>query len=366
MTDSMSRRIKFESLTPAQLKTVLGEYNNHMKYIQERLDIKISQRQGDFCLSGDILGVERGERIIYKLVDEAQNTKDISAEELHLIIQSSISRAEDIAADEEGDDEEDADNLDAASDFTPISLRTRNGKISPRGGNQQRYVRDILSSDVSFGIGPAGTGKTYLAVACAVDMLERNEIERILLVRPAVEAGEKLGFLPGDLTQKIDPYLRPLYDALYEMLGFDKVGKMLEKQIIEVAPLAYMRGRTLNNSFVILDEAQNTTPEQMKMFLTRLGFGSRAVITGDITQVDLPRGSKSGLAQAMEILSGIEEIHITKFDSKDVVRHQLVQKIVEAYDVFDEEQLALQEKRKFERMKEQERKQAINDAAAKL
>ena len=365
MTDSMSRRIKFESLTPAQLKTVLGEYNNHMKYIQQRLDIKISQRQGDFCLSGDILGVERGERIIYKMVDEAQNTKDISAEELHLIIQSSLSRDEDIEADEAqlADEEED---LDAPSDFTPISLRTRNGKIIPRGGNQQRYVRDILSSDVSFGIGPAGTGKTYLAVACAVDMIERNEIERILLVRPAVEAGEKLGFLPGDLTQKIDPYLRPLYDALYEMLGFDKVGKMLEKQIIEVAPLAYMRGRTLNNSFVILDEAQNTTPEQMKMFLTRLGFGSRAVITGDITQVDLPRGSKSGLAQAMEILSGIEEIHITKFDSKDVVRHQLVQKIVEAYDVFDEEQLALQEKRKFERMKEQERKQAINDAAAKL
>ena len=365
MTDSMSRRIKFESLTPAQLKTVLGEYNNHMKYIQQRLDIKISQRQGDFCLSGDILGVERGERIIYKMVDEAQNTKDISAEELHLIIQSSLSRDEDIEADEAqlADEEED---LDAPSDFTPISLRTRNGKIIPRGGNQQRYVRDILSSDVSFGIGPAGTGKTYLAVACAVDMLERNEIERILLVRPAVEAGEKLGFLPGDLTQKIDPYLRPLYDALYEMLGFDKVGKMLEKQIIEVAPLAYMRGRTLNNSFVILDEAQNTTPEQMKMFLTRLGFGSRAVITGDITQVDLPRCSKSGLAQAMEILSGIEEIHITKFDSKDVVRHQLVQKIVEAYDVFDEEQLALQEKRKFERMKEQERKQAINDAAAKL
>nr|WP_313975678.1 PhoH family protein [uncultured Psychrobacter sp.] len=366
MTDSISRRIHFESLTAAQLKTVLGEYNNHMKYIQERLDIKISQRQGDFCLSGDILGVERGERIIYKMVDEAQNTKDISAEELHLIIQSSIARDEDIEADKQLAAEEDADNLEAATDFTPISLRTRKGKIIPRGGNQQRYVRDILASDVSFGIGPAGTGKTYLAVACAVDMLERNEIERILLVRPAVEAGEKLGFLPGDLTQKIDPYLRPLYDALYEMLGFDKVGKMLEKQIIEVAPLAYMRGRTLNNSFVILDEAQNTTPEQMKMFLTRLGFGSRAVITGDITQVDLPRGHKSGLAQAMDILSGIEEIHITKFDSKDVVRHQLVQKIVEAYDVFDEEQLALQEKRKFERMKEQERKQAISDAAAKL
>ena len=365
MTDSMSRRIKFESLTPAQLKTVLGEYNNHMKYIQQRLDIKISQRQGDFCLSGDILGVERGERIIYKMVDEAQNTKDISAEELHLIIQSSLARDEDIEEDaaQLEDNEED---LDAPSEFTPISLRTRNGKIIPRGGNQQRYVRDILSSDVSFGIGPAGTGKTYLAVACAVDMIERNEIERILLVRPAVEAGEKLGFLPGDLTQKIDPYLRPLYDALYEMIGFEKVGKMIEKQIIEIAPLAYMRGRTLNNSFVILDEAQNTTPEQMKMFLTRLGFGSRAVITGDITQVDLPRGSKSGLAQAMEILSGIEEIHITKFDSKDVVRHQLVQKIVEAYDVYDDEQFALQEKRKFERMKEQERKQVVADAAAKL
>ena len=365
MTDSMSRRIHFESLTPAQLKTVLGEYNNHMKYIQQRLDIKISQRQGDFCLSGDILGVERGERIIYKMVDEAQNTKDISAEELHLIIQSSLARDEDMEEDKKQLADK-AEDLDAPSDFTPISLRTRNGKIVPRGGNQQRYVRDILSSDVSFGIGPAGTGKTYLAVACAVDMIERNEIERILLVRPAVEAGEKLGFLPGDLTQKIDPYLRPLYDALYEMIGFEKVGKMIEKQIIEIAPLAYMRGRTLNNSFVILDEAQNTTPEQMKMFLTRLGFGSRAVITGDISQVDLPRGTKSGLAQAMEILSGIEEIHITKFDSKDVVRHQLVQKIVEAYDIYDDEQLALQEKRKFERMKEQERKEAINNAAAKL
>lgn len=358
----MSRHVTFESLTPAQLKTVLGEYNNHIKYLQDRLDIKISQRQGDFILSGDLIGVERGERILYKLADEAQNSKDISAAELHLIIQSSISR------DQEDEQMLDANenDLDAPSDFTPISLRTRKGKIVPRGGNQQRYVKNVLSSDVSFGIGPAGTGKTYLAVACAVDLLERNEIERILLVRPAVEAGEKLGFLPGDLTQKIDPYLRPLYDALYEMLGFEKVGKMLERQIIEVAPLAYMRGRTLNNSFVILDEAQNTTPEQMKMFLTRLGFGSRAVITGDITQVDLPRGSKSGLTQAMEILKDIEEIHITKFDSKDVVRHQLVQKIVEAYDIFDDEQLELQEKRKFERIKEQERKQAITDAAAKL
>ncbi|TXD98562.1 PhoH family protein [Psychrobacter frigidicola] len=367
----MSRHIKIEFLTTAQLKTVLGEYNYNLKYLQERLDIKINQRQGDFTISGDLSGVEIGERVLYKLVDEAQNSKDISPAELHLIIQSSIARDQDIeddmpATDSDGQDGSE-DNLDSPSDFTPISLRTRNGKIVPRGGNQQRYVKDILSSDVSFGIGPAGTGKTYLAVACAVDMIERKEIERILLVRPAVEAGEKLGFLPGDLTQKIDPYLRPLYDALYEMIGFDKVGKMIERQEIEIAPLAYMRGRTLNNSFVILDEAQNTTPEQMKMFLTRLGFGSRAVITGDITQVDLPRGTKSGLAQAMEILSDIEEIHITKFDSKDVVRHQLVQKIVEAYDEFDEKEEILKEKRKQERFViEQERKQAIADATSKL
>jgi len=374
LTESISRNIKFEFLTQAQLKTVLGEYNKHLKYIQERLDIKISQRKTDFCLSGDITGVERGERIIYKLVDEAQNSKDISAEELHLIIQASLSRDEDMAYDQDStddarvDDSEDDDDLDASNEFTPISLRTRKGKIIPRGGNQQRYVKNVLTSDVSFGIGPAGTGKTYLAVACAVDMIERNEIERILLVRPAVEAGEKLGFLPGDLTQKIDPYLRPLYDALYEMLGFEKVGKMIERQIIEVAPLAYMRGRTLNNSFVILDEAQNTTPEQMKMFLTRLGFGSRAVITGDISQVDLPRGTKSGLAQALDILSGIDEIHITKFGSKDVVRHHLVQKIVEAYDIFDGEQLVIDEKRKQQRIAEQERKQAqaVANAASKL
>lgn len=364
MTQSISRNIQFEFLTQAQLKTVLGEYNKHIKYIQERLDIKISQRKTDFCISGDITGVERGERIIYKLVDEAQNSKDITAEEVHLIIQSSISRDEDMK--EDALKSENAENSDSTNEFTPISLRTRKGRIIPRGGNQQRYVQNVLTSDVSFGIGPAGTGKTYLAVACAVDMIERNEIERILLVRPAVEAGEKLGFLPGDLTQKIDPYLRPLYDALYEMIGFEKVGKMIERQEIEVAPLAYMRGRTLNNSFVILDEAQNTTPEQMKMFLTRLGFGSRAVITGDITQVDLPRGSKSGLTQALEILSGIEEIHVTKFDSKDVVRHQLVQKIVEAYDIYDDEQLIVEEKRKQERIKEQDRREAMARAAAKL
>ncbi|WP_219848210.1 MULTISPECIES: PhoH family protein [Psychrobacter] len=364
MTDTISRHVTFEHLTQAHLKTILGEFNNHLKYLQERLDIKISQRNGDFTLSGDLGGVELGERILYKLADEAQNSKDISPQELHLIIQSSLARDDDDVIDNtptaKNDDDNNSADFDEPKDFTPVTLRTRKGKIIPRGGNQQRYVKNILTSDISFGIGPAGTGKTYLAVACAVDMIERNEIERILLVRPAVEAGEKLGFLPGDLTQKIDPYLRPLYDALYEMIGFEKVGKMIERQEIEIAPLAYMRGRTLNNSFVILDEAQNTTPEQMKMFLTRLGFGSRAVITGDISQVDLPRGTKSGLAQAMEILSDIDEIHITKFDSKDVVRHHLVQKIVEAYDEFDEEQERIKEKRKQERLAEQEQSRLAN------
>lgn len=216
-----------------------------------------------------------------------------------------------------------------------MALRTKKGMIRPRGLNQQRYVKEILGNDINFGIGPAGTGKTYLAVACAVDALEREQVRRILLVRPAVEAGEKLGFLPGDLAQKIDPYLRPLYDALYEMLGFEYVAKLIERQVIEIAPLAYMRGRTLNNSFIILDESQNTTVEQMKMFLTRIGFGSTAVITGDVTQVDLPKGTKSGLAQVIEVLKDVPGISFTHFMPKDVVRHPLVQRIVEAYERFD-------------------------------
>lgn len=341
MTQSISRTVTFATTTPDHLKAMLGEYNNHIKYLQERLNIKISHRGEQFVIQGDLTAVERAEFILHKLHSETSSGKPMKAEELHLIIQSSLSR--------EQLPETDDNNTPQKVKTPPVYLNTRKGKIIPRGKNQQGYVKGILVHDVSFGVGPAGTGKTYLAVACAVDMLERNEIERILLVRPAVEAGEKLGFLPGDLTQKIDPYLRPLYDALYEMLGFEKVGKLLEKQIIEIAPLAYMRGRTLNNSFVILDEAQNTTPEQMKMFLTRLGFGSRAVITGDITQVDLPRGHQSGLAQALKILANIKEIHITKFESKDVVRHHLVQKIVEAYDVFDAQELAEKERRQQER-----------------
>lgn len=214
-------------------------------------------------------------------------------------------------------------------------IRTKKCNIKPRGNNQQLYVTAVQRNDINFGIGPAGTGKTYLAVACAVESLLKDEVERILLVRPAVEAGEKLGFLPGDLSQKVDPYLRPLYDALFEMLGFDTVGKLIERNVIEVAPLAYMRGRTLNNAFIILDESQNTTREQMKMFLTRIGFGSTAVITGDPSQIDLPRGVKSGLKHAIEVLADVEGISMTHFDAKDVVRHPLVQRIVQAYDIFE-------------------------------
>jgi phosphate starvation-inducible PhoH-like protein len=211
-------------------------------------------------------------------------------------------------------------------------IRTARAKIKLRGQHQREYVANIRRHDINFGVGPAGTGKTWLAVACAVEALERNEVQRIMLVRPAVEAGEKLGFLPGDLSEKIDPYLRPLYDALYEMVGFDKVAKLMERNVIEVAPLAYMRGRTLNSSFVILDESQNTTPEQMKMFLTRIGFGSCAVITGDVTQVDLPKHIKSGLSHALTVLEGEKGIGVARFDSRDVVRHPLVQRIVEAYE----------------------------------
>ncbi|MBQ5669390.1 MAG: PhoH family protein, partial [Tidjanibacter sp.] len=234
-----------------------------------------------------------------------------------------------------------------------FNIKTKRGLIKPRSETQNSYIQNILSHDVSFGIGPAGTGKTYLAVAAAVDALERQEVRRILLTRPAVEAGEKLGFLPGDLTQKVDPYLRPLYDALFEMLGFEKVEKLIERQIIEIAPLAYMRGRTLNDSFIILDEGQNTTSEQMKMLLTRIGFNSKAVITGDITQIDLPKNVKSGLKVAIEVLSEVDEVSFDFFTSTDVVRHPIVAKIVQAYEGFEKEQ-------------EKERKRIRDEKFAKL
>ncbi|MEL0027227.1 MAG: PhoH family protein, partial [Perlucidibaca sp.] len=265
--------------------------------------------------------VQAASTVLNDLYAQTADTEDLTPEMVHLHLQQS-------------ELSEKVDNT-VAFPSDEVVIRTKRVRIKPRGGHQREYVKTIRRFDINFGIGPAGTGKTWLAVACAVDALEKSEVQRILLVRPAVEAGEKLGFLPGDLSEKINPYLRPLYDALYEMLGFERVAKLIDRQVIEVAPLAYMRGRTLNHAFIILDEGQNTTPEQMKMFLTRLGYGSKAVITGDITQVDLPRGTQSGLAQALQILDQVPGIHITRFQSRDVVRHPLVMRIVDAYDAWD-------------------------------
>jgi len=303
------------------LANLCGQYNEHLKLIEKRLNVIINNRATDFQITGDASLVKKVAQLLKQMYFDACQGKEINLEQVHLSLQQSGI-------------EQDDSQLEGAAD-AGIVIRARKVMVKPRGPNQQKYVRSILTHDINFGIGPAGTGKTYLAVACAVEALEKEEIERILLVRPAVEAGEKLGFLPGDLAQKVDPYLRPLYDALFEMLGYERVAKLIEKNVIEIAPLAYMRGRTLNNSFVILDESQNTTREQMKMFLTRIGFGSTAVITGDITQIDLPKGTPSGLRHAAEVLDGVDGIGFSYFSSKDVVRHHLVQHIVEAYDRYD-------------------------------
>jgi len=296
----------------------------HMRQIEQRLGIHINARGNQFLLSGPAVNVAAGRELLIHLYAEVCQGVGLSPESLHLQLQDP--RLENLA---------EASDSEASVEAIQI-LRTKRVSIKPRGKNQQGYVRTIQQCDINFGIGPAGTGKTYLAVACAVEALLEERVRRILLVRPAVEAGEKLGFLPGDLSQKIDPYLRPLYDALYEMLGFETVNKYIERNIIEVAPLAFMRGRTLNNAFIILDEAQNTTREQMKMFLTRIGFGSTAVITGDATQIDLPRGAQSGLTHVSNILSEVEGIGFTFFGNKDVVRHPMVQRIVEAYDAHED------------------------------
>ena len=296
-----------------------GQLDAHLRQIEQRLGIQINARGNQFLLKGPQNNVIAGRELLTQLYSDVCQGVGLSPESLHLHLQQA-----------------DLESLTEASGDSAVEaiqvIRTKRASIKPRGKNQQGYVRTIKQCDINFGVGPAGTGKTYLAVACAVEALLEERVRRILLVRPAVEAGEKLGFLPGDLSQKIDPYLRPLYDALYEMLGFETVNKYIERNIIEVAPLAFMRGRTLNNAFIILDEAQNTTREQMKMFLTRIGFGSTAVITGDATQIDLPRGSQSGLTHASNILTGVEGIGFTWFANKDVVRHPLVQRIVEAYD----------------------------------
>lgn len=315
-TNTAPHQVTLEPIDSQQLAILCGPFDSHLRQIETRLGITINNRGNDFQLIGnDELVVAAGE-LLGQLASEVTSGVNLTSDKVHLFLQESGVEA----------------LSDAEVDGNDFIIATRKKSIKPRGRNQIGYIRAIRSNDINFGVGPAGTGKTYLAVACAVEALEQEQVRRILLVRPAVEAGEKLGFLPGDLSQKIDPYLRPLYDALYEMLGFERVEKLIEKNVIEVAPLAYMRGRTLNDSYIILDESQNTTVEQMKMFLTRVGFGSTVVVTGDITQIDLPNKTMSGLRHVLTVLKDINGISFTHFSSRDVVRHPLVQRIVEAYD----------------------------------
>ncbi len=301
-----------------RLANLCGPVDEHLRLLERRLGVEINNRGNRFRIIGEDDAVIAATRVIERLYQVA-GKEQLNQARVHLYLQQS---GVDELVDGEVEDE--------------LEIRTRHLRIRARGPNQKRYLQNILEHDANFGVGPAGTGKTYLAVACAVDALMTERVRRLILVRPAVEAGERLGFLPGDLAQKIDPYLRPLYDALYEMLGFERVAKLIDQRVIELAPLAYMRGRTLNDSFIILDEAQNTTVEQMKMFLTRIGFGSTVVITGDITQVDLPRGQLSGLRQVIEVLRDIDGISFTFFSARDVVRHPLVQRIVSAYDTHEQ------------------------------
>jgi phosphate starvation-inducible protein PhoH and related proteins len=301
-----------------RLVELCGPLDEHLRLIESRLGVEIRRRGNRFQIVGPVPAGKRAEAVLQSLYARAQR-EPVDGERVHIALQE---------LGMEGGPVE-AGGPDSADE---LKVHTARGAIRARGANQTEYLVNVRSHDLTFGIGPAGTGKTYLAVACAVEALQSEKVRRIVLVRPAVEAGERLGFLPGDLSQKVDPYLRPMYDALYEMLGFERVAKLIERNVIEVAPLAFMRGRSLNDSFVILDEAQNTTNEQMKMFLTRIGFGSKAVVTGDITQVDLPSAKQSGLRTVIEILRGVRGIAFTMFTSRDVVRHPLVQRIVQAYE----------------------------------
>ena len=294
-----------------RMANLCGQFDEHLRQIEQRLDIRINSRGNRFQLSGESDSTAVARDVIQELFSLTE-AEHLDPERVHLCLQESLRGA-------------------VGPRREPLVFHTRRRDIRARGPNQAAYARAMRGRDLIFGIGPAGTGKTYLAVAAGVEALDADAVRRIVLVRPAVEAGERLGFLPGDMSQKVDPYLRPIYDALYEMMGFEHVGRLIERNIIEIAPLAFMRGRTLNESFVILDEAQNTTVEQMKMFLTRIGFGSRAVVTGDLTQTDLPPGRQSGLAHVNRILRGVKGVQFVHFGPEDVVRHQLVQRIVEAY-----------------------------------
>ncbi|HVR81475.1 MAG TPA: PhoH family protein [Luteimonas sp.] len=301
-----------------RLANLTGPFDAHLRMLELRLGVEIGNRGNVFRVAGPQAAVGTTERLLRELWRDADD-EILTEPAIHLRLM-----------------EANADRV-ASDGIEPqeIAIRVKRGNIRGRGANQAKYLHAIATHDINFGVGPAGTGKTFLAVAMAIEALNESRVQRLVLVRPAVEAGEKLGFLPGDFSQKVDPYLRPLYDALYEMLGVEKVVKLLEKNVIEIAPLAYMRGRTLNDAFVILDEAQNTSIEQMKMFLTRIGFGSTAVVTGDMTQIDLPKHQKSGLKDAIEVLRGVDGISFTFFESRDVVRHQLVARIVNAYEARD-------------------------------
>lgn len=337
MSTDTSQLLTLEPVDNFRQANLCGPLDDNLKTIERRLGVEISYRGNEFKVLGKPNNCAAVTKILKELYVETETVKGnnqvITSEMVHLAIINA-----DVLEQAPTKHEADFDKM--------VTIKTKRGIIKPRNPNQSVYVQNVLTNDITFGIGPAGTGKTYLAVACAVDALERQEVRRILLTRPAVEAGEKLGFLPGDLSQKVDPYLRPLYDALFEMLGFEKVEKLIERSVIEIAPLAYMRGRTLNDAFIILDESQNTTVEQMKMFLTRIGFNSRAVITGDITQVDLPRGQKSGLRHAIEVLQEIPGVSLNFFQSKDVVRHPVVARIVEAYEAHEEKAARIRQEKK--------------------
>lgn len=343
--------INLEPSDNRRLASLCGPFDDNIKHLERRLGVEISYRGNFFTIVGkphtSAAALEIIKTLYVNTAPVRGNIPDVEPDEIHLAIKETGVLEQDLEASFEHGKE--------------VFIKTKKGVIKPRTPNQGQYLMNMVTHDISFGIGPAGTGKTYLAVAAAVDALERQEIRRILLTRPAVEAGEKLGFLPGDLSQKVDPYLRPLYDALFEMLGFEKVEKLIERNVIEVAPLAYMRGRTLNDAFIILDESQNTTVEQMKMFLTRIGFNSRAVITGDITQIDLPRGVKSGLRHAIEVLSEVDDISFNFFQADDVVRHPVVARIVNAYEKWEAKDQ--KERKEFEKKRREEREAKLLETA---
>jgi len=312
----IEKDINLEPANNKRLANVCGSHNEHLMLLEERLNVTIKNRGNHFSVSGEQEQVANAINTLQSLYLETEQNTLVSSQ-VHLQLQT-LQMEQPVTS----------------QPLDPIVIRARKKVIKTRGNNQQSYVKSISNNDIVFGVGPAGTGKTYLAVACAVEALESEKVARIILARPAVEAGERLGFLPGDLSEKVNPYLRPLYDALYEMLGVERVERLIEKKVIEIAPLAFMRGRTLSEAFIILDEAQNTTPEQIKMFLTRIGYGSTVVVTGDITQIDLPRHTESGLKQVINILDDVEGISFTAFNSTDVVRHPIVQKIVSAYEQY--------------------------------